>query len=124
MNRYEVKFYNRFACEDQTRYFIAKNKKHARHLFLETIDKERYGLTMDEIYVCDYLEPKFYGEELITEELAEKERYEELGRAIEKLFSENTKVCIEFETPSWEMEYAMGINDLLKWFRKSQKEGD
>lgn len=60
MNKYEVHFYNRFACENQVFYVLAKHKKQARDIFLRKYNREKYGLAMSDIVVEKYYEPVFY----------------------------------------------------------------
>lgn len=60
INKYEIRFWNRFACQEQRFYVIANNKYIARHMFLKVYDKNVYGLPMEDIKVYEYYEPYFY----------------------------------------------------------------
>lgn len=64
MDRFEITFYNRFACQSQTFLVLAKNKTDAIRLFWLKYDKKSYKDDCIE-GVCEYYEPHFYTEEEI-----------------------------------------------------------
>ena len=60
MNKYEIRFWNRFADQEQRFYVVADNKYIARHMFLEVYDKKAYCLPMEDVKVYEYYEPYFH----------------------------------------------------------------
>jgi hypothetical protein len=63
INKYEILFYNRFACENQLFHVIASNEEYAEQLFWLRHNKESYFDCIE--YITEYFEPHFYTEEEI-----------------------------------------------------------
>lgn len=66
MDRYQVQYYDRFACEEKRFYVIAKHKKNARDLFLKFRDRKALGLSMEDIHVYKYYDPTFWTEQKLN----------------------------------------------------------
>ena len=61
MIKYEVLYYNRFACETQRFFILAKNEEDARRIFYLRFDISKYKDCIEEIF--EYKEPYFIKEE-------------------------------------------------------------
>lgn len=64
MKQYEIIFYNRFGCQTQKFYVIAKDKEDAERLFWLMYDKQIYHDDCIE-YISEYRGVHFYTEEEI-----------------------------------------------------------
>jgi hypothetical protein len=71
MQKFEIIFYNRFACQDQLFYVIARDEEHARELFWIAHSKICYGEHCIE-RIGEYSEPYFYTEQVLLEARREK----------------------------------------------------